>query len=153
MMLPPPECSSISGTAASVSACAVATLKVNASLQVLGRGVQQRFGHGAADVVDDDVQLAERLDGRAGQLGGGLGMREVGDDDVGAPADRRDLLGDGLQLGLGARGDDDVGADFGECEGDRRAEAAAGTGDDCDLVVKSELVEDHVSLFPCRRTP
>src|SRR3984893_1970285 len=33
MMLPPPECSSISGTAAEVSACAVETLNVNASLR------------------------------------------------------------------------------------------------------------------------
>jgi len=31
MMLPPPECSNMSGTAAEVSACAVTTLKVNAS--------------------------------------------------------------------------------------------------------------------------
>jgi len=48
---------------------------------------------------------------------------------------------------------DDVCADFGECDGDRRTEATAGTGDYCNLTVKAEIVEDHVSLFPCRRTP
>ena len=55
MMLPPPECSSISGTAAVVSACAVATLKVNASFRSLVEVVSSVFGHRAADVVHDDV--------------------------------------------------------------------------------------------------
>ena len=56
------------------------------ALEVLRRGGQQRVGHGAADVVDDDVQSSERLDGLAGQLGGDLGLSQVAGDDVGAPA-------------------------------------------------------------------
>ena len=44
MMLPPPECSSISGTAAMVSAWAVATLKVNASLRSLVEVVSSVLG-------------------------------------------------------------------------------------------------------------
>jgi hypothetical protein len=44
MMLPPPECSSINGTAAVVSACAVATLKVNASRRSLVEVVNSVFG-------------------------------------------------------------------------------------------------------------
>ena len=55
MMLPPPECSSISGTAAAVSAWAVTTLKVNASRRSLVDVFSSGAGHGAADVVDDDV--------------------------------------------------------------------------------------------------
>ena len=55
MMLPPPECSSISGTAAAVSAWAVATLKVNASLRSFVEVFSSGVGHRAADVVHDDV--------------------------------------------------------------------------------------------------
>jgi hypothetical protein len=65
-------------------------------LQVLGRGGQQRIGHGPADVVDDDVELSEGLDGLGGQLRGRLGMSQVGGDDVGFAAHRADLFGDGF---------------------------------------------------------
>ena len=44
LMMLPPECSSISGTAALVSACAVATLKVNASFRSLVDVVSSVFG-------------------------------------------------------------------------------------------------------------
>ena len=44
MMLPPPECSSINGAAATVSAWAVATLKVNASLRSLVEVVSSVLG-------------------------------------------------------------------------------------------------------------
>ena len=66
------------------------------ALEVLRRGGQQPVRHGAADVVDDDVQSSERLDGLAGQLRGDLGLGQVGGDDVGAPARGADLFGDGL---------------------------------------------------------
>ena len=55
MMLPPPECSSMSGTAAAVSACAVETLNVNASLRSFVEVLTNGARHGAADVVHDDV--------------------------------------------------------------------------------------------------
>ena len=42
------------------------------------------------------------------------------------------------------RAADDIGADFGECDRDRGAQTAAGAGDDGDLVVEPESVEDHV---------
>jgi hypothetical protein len=44
---------------------------------------------------------------------------------------------------LGARGNDNVGADLSEGQCDGRAEAAPATGDDSDVVVESEFVQDH----------
>jgi hypothetical protein len=44
---------------------------------------------------------------------------------------------------LGAGSDDDVGADLGERQRDGCAETAPATGDDGDLVVESEFVQDH----------
>ena len=66
------------------------------AFEVLRRRGQQAVGHGAADVVDDDVQSPERFDGLSRQLGGDLGLSQIADDDVGAPASGADLLGDGL---------------------------------------------------------
>ena len=65
---------------------------------VLDRCGEQGVGHGAADVVHHDVEPAERLHRLPGQGRGGLGLGQVGDDDVGAPAGCLHLVGDGLQL-------------------------------------------------------
>ena len=96
MMLPPPECSSISGTAADGQCVGGGDVEGERALEVLRRRGQQAVGHGAADVVDDDVQSPERLDGLAGQLGGDLGLGQVAGDDVGPSARGADLFSDGL---------------------------------------------------------
>ncbi|CNI33046.1 Uncharacterised protein [Mycobacterium tuberculosis] len=81
-------------------------------------------------------------------------MSEVGGDGVRAAAAGADLLGDRVQFGLGARSNHNVGPYLGERQRDGRTEAAAATGDDGDLVVEAELVEDHVRpfFFSCRKT-
>jgi hypothetical protein len=76
---------------------------------------------------------------------GGLGVGEVGDDDVGAAPGRGDLLGHLLELGLGAGRDDDVGTGFRECHGDRRAEAATRPGGP-DSIVEPKSVQNHMCL-------
>ncbi len=123
MMLPPPECSSIRGTAAAVNAWAVVTLNVKASRRSFVEVFKQGVRHGAADVVDDDVQLAEGLDGRLGELRGVLGVSEVGDDDVCSSADGPDLFGHFVELGLRPCGDDDVRARLRECQSHRGSRA------------------------------
>ena len=146
MMLPPPECSSISGTAAMVSACAVATLKVKASRRSLVDVVSRAFGMVPPTLLTTMSSLPNASTASAGERGGVLGMGEVGDDDVGAAAGAADLLGDLLELRLGAGRDHHVRTGFGECQRHRGAEAAAGTGHHGDLVVEPESVQDHV--FP-----
>ena len=86
MMLPPPECSSINGTAAVVSACAVATLNVNASRRSLVEVVNSVLGMVPPTLFTTMSSLPKASTACAGQLGGVLGVREVGDDDVGRAA-------------------------------------------------------------------
>ena len=111
---------------------------------VLDAGGEQGVGHAAADIVDDDVEPAELLDGLSRQFRGGLRLGEVCDDDVRAAAGRLDLGGHRLQLRLGARGDQDVCTHFGERDGDRGSQSATGAGDYGNLSVETELVQDHV---------
>ena len=71
-----------------------------------------------------------------------LGQRDVGGDGQAAAAERLDALG-GLLQAVGAAGaDGDVGARLGEADGERGAEAGGGAGDDGDLAVEPEAVED-----------
>ena len=73
-------------------------------------------------------------------------MSEVGDDDMGAPTDALDLLGDLFELRLGARRDDHVRTGFGECQRYRGTESATGSGHHSHLVVQPKSIEYHVSL-------
>ena len=61
--------SSMSGTAARTQGVAGADVEVEGLLQEAGRGVEQGTGHGAPEVVDDDVQPAQLVPGRPGQRG------------------------------------------------------------------------------------
>jgi hypothetical protein len=72
---------------------------------------------------------------------------------VGFAADALDLLGDLFELGLRSRRDDNVRTDFRECERHRRAESAAGSRHDCDLVVQPKSIEYHVRFLPSPREP
>src|ERR1700736_6807801 len=111
--------------------------------QILRAGVQQQIGHRAADVVHHDVEAGELVDRRLRECRGGLGVGEVGDDDVSATAQATDLFGDVIQLACSARRDDDVGADLREGDRDGRAETAPGSRDYCYLIVESASVEYH----------
>ncbi len=71
-----------------------------------------------------------------------LGQRDVGGDGQAAAAELAHPLGGGLQA-VGATGaDGDVGARLGEPDGERGAEAGGGAGDDGDLAVEPEAIED-----------
>ena len=111
--------------------------------EILGGRAQQRAGHGAADVVDDDVQPAEHLDCCCGQSGRRFGVGEIAADHVRPPPGGVDLIGHGFEFGSCARCDDDVGTDFCESQGDGGADATAGAGDNGHAVIESESVEDH----------
>ena len=80
-------------------------------------------------------------------------MGQVGDDDMGLPADALDLLGNLLELGLRSCRDDNVRTGFRECESHRGAEPAAGTGHHCYLVVEPKSVENHVRFLPSPGEP
>ena len=84
-----------------------------------------------------------------------LGVGEVADDDVRAPARwPGSASATVVELGLGAGGDDDVGADFGECHRDRGTEAAARAGDHCQPDRRAGTCRgSRVPLFPRRATP
>ena len=73
-------------------------------------------------------------------------MREVGDDDFGAPAGGPDLLGDLLELGLRPGRNDHVRTGFRECQRHRGAQPAAGSGHHRDLVVQPKPVKNHLCL-------
>ncbi len=88
-----------------------------------------------------------------GQFGGVLGMREVGDDDVGSAADALDLFGDLLELGLCAGRNDHVRTGFRECQGHRRPEPAARARHHRDLVVQPKSVQNHVRFLPLPGEP
>jgi hypothetical protein len=72
-------------------------------------------------------------------------MRQVGDHHVRATAGGRDLFGHLVELRLRPRRNHYVSAGLCECECHCRAEAAARAGDDGDLAVEFESVEDHVN--------
>ena len=59
------------------------------------------------------------------------------------PAEPDDDVGDLLDLVSTACTDDDVGSGRGQPEGDPPADATARTGDDGDVAVEAEAVEDH----------
>ena len=103
--------------------------------------------HRDAGVVDQDVDAAEEIDRLGGQLGGGVGLAEVG-------LDGRDLrravasgLLDGGHRAVAAAGvvKDDVGALAAELQGHLAADARAGARDQDSLAFHA--------LTGCHRTP
>ena len=123
-------------------------VEVERLLEVGGVGGEQGVRDGAADVVHDDVEPAELLLGRVGEGGDRVEVAEVGLDDDRPASERPDASGHLVELMGRARRDEDVGTGFGQPEGRRRADAAAGAGDHGDPVVDGEPVENHTN--PCR---
>ena len=127
------------------------TLKWKAFSKAADAGVQERLRHGAAGVVDDDVDAAERLDGGVHQALEGVQVAHVGDDGHGLAAGGADVGGDLVQLALGPGGQDHVGADVGVGAGDGGADAPATPGDDGHLPVESKAIEHgHFDTLSCR---
>ena len=112
-------------------------------LQEARRGVEQRPRHGAAHVVDDDVEPAELAERRLGQRGDEVEVGQVAGHHDGPTAGGLHLLGDGTQLVLGAGGQHDVGSRLGQRDRGGGADAAPAGGDDGDLVGDEESIEDH----------
>ena len=114
---------------------------------VIGQFVE-RLAHAlvvAAGVVDQDVDPAQLLDRRRRHRVDLIGAGHVGlRDQTFAPRganQRRGLL----QLRQRARRRDHVGSRLGEPDRHRPAQSAPGAGDDRDLAVKLEAVQDHAS--------
>ena len=111
--------------------------------QPAGRRVEERAGHGAADVVHDDVDAPELLGGDVGEAGDRVEVAQVGRHDDRLPAERLDLLGHRVELLLRARREHDVGARLGQRQRRGGADAAPRAGHDRHLVVDAEPVLDH----------
>ena len=135
--------SSMRGTRGPDQGVAGRDVEAEGLLQEAGRGVEQRPRHGAAHVVDDDVEAAELVEGRLGQGGHEVEVGQVAGHDDGAAAGGLDLLGHGAQLVLGAGGQHDVGTRLGQRHRGGGADAAPAGGDDGDLVGDEESIEDH----------
>ena len=120
-----------------------ADVEVEGLFEEAGRGVEQGAGHGAPEVVDDDVQPAQLVPGRLGQRAHQVDIGEIAHHDHGPPAGGLDLRGHLAQLLLGPGGQDDVGARLGQGHRGGGADAAAAPGDDGYLVGHAEAVEDH----------
>lgn len=146
MMLPPPECSSISGTAAEVNACAVETLKVKASrrsfVDVLSSGAGM-----VPPTLLTTTSSSERLDRGLHKFGRRIRVGEVGNDDVSLAAGAGDLTRHLVELRLRTGRNHHIRTGFSERERDRGTEATARARHDRNLVVEAESVQDqHVLL-------
>ncbi len=75
-------------------------------------------------------------------------MGQVGDDDVGPAPGRLHLLCDLVELSLCAGRDEHVGTGFGESQSGGGTQPAPRPGDDRDLVVEAESVQNHVRSVP-----
>src|SRR5206468_7085829 len=109
---------------------------------VLRSDLEEGLRLGDAGVVDEHVDLAERAD-RVGHEPLDRGMLpDVAGRSERAPSEAARLAG-GLFRALAVEiGDRDVRSFAGERESDRLADAAAGSGDECDLTLES-----HVASF------
>ncbi len=68
---------------------------------------------------------------------------DIAGHDDGSPAERADVVGDGLELVRGPGGEGDVRAGFGEAACGSGADPAARAGDERDASVEAEPVEQH----------
>src|SRR5579883_1190262 len=93
-------------------------------------GVGEAAGAGAAEVVDEEVDRAERAEGpRGGGADAGLGG-EVAREADRARAERARLGHRGVEVGAAARGEGDAAPFAGEGKRDRAADAAAAPADE-----------------------
>ncbi len=109
-----------------------------------------RGGIGGADpgVVDEHVDLAQRAHGLLDHARAVLGLGDVGGDGDAAAAERLDVALGLLEPLRAAGADRDVGAGLGEPGGERGAEPGRGAGDDGDLAVEAEAVEQRSRRLP-----
>ena len=103
---------------------------------------RRRVGGADAGVVDEDVDAPELLDGGVDERLAVLGLGDVGGDRDRAAARRLDELLGLLELLDAPRAERDVGAGLSQRLGERHPEAGRGAGDDRDLVVQPEPVQD-----------
>ena len=120
-----------------------ADVEVEGLLQEAGRGVEQGSGHGAPEVVDDDVHPAQFVLGRLGQRGHQIDVGEIAHDHHGAATGGLDLRGHLAQLLLGPGGQYDVGPRLGQGHRGGGADTASTPRDDGYLVGHVETVDDH----------
>ncbi len=150
LMMRPQRRSFICGQTSRVKRMRGEQLLVEVVLQDLVGQLLERAGRGGAGVVDDDVDLAERLHRLVVDAldVGGLGDVALHADDPAARlgADRLDRLVERLAA---ARHDRDVGAGGGEAGGDRKADALAAAGDDGRAAGKTDF---HSMLSAVRVT-
>ena len=97
---------------------------------------------GATGVVDPDIEATELGDCSLGELLRHSRLLQVAGHLEGSTPESTHLHCHGCDLLRAARGDDDVGTCFGESNGDGAADAAAGAGDDGNLTVDAEEIED-----------
>ncbi len=122
------------------------------ALEVLEAQVQGGARRGAAGVVDERVDAAELLHRRVDEA---LELRPTSLTSVGIARTLRaglsDLGGGGFEAIGRPRRHDDVRAGLGESERAAETDAGAGTGDDRNLAVQFEPIEDHGGLsWRCR---
>ena len=122
---------------------AVVTLNRSAVSKIALVGVHAGARHRAARIVDEHVDPPELGHRRRDEVVELLGLHHVGRHCERAPAQRFDLGGDRFDVARGACRADDVGARFGERDRDAATDALARAGDDRDLSVEPEAVEDH----------
>ena len=120
-----------------------ADVEVEGLLEEAWRGVEQGTGHGAPQVVDDDVNAAQLVLGGLGQRAHEVDIGEIAHDHNGPAPGGLDLHRHLAQLLLGPGGQDDVGTRFGQGHRGGGADATATPGDDGYLVGHAEVVEDH----------
>jgi hypothetical protein len=128
-------------------------VEVERRLEGLVGELEHRRGRRSPGVVDQDVDPPELLDGLGDQPVQVAGLVDVAGDRQGAAPEAADLLGGHLDLLGGAGGADHVGAGLAEGVGDAATDAAPGSGDDGDLVIDAESIQDHGSLQVPRVAP
>ena len=111
---------------------------VENGLQIRRVHVGERLGTGAADVVDDDVDSTELLDGRLDHRRSAGRRCDIGDD-ADRPARRSDRAYGGIELVAPARAQDDVRTLVCEPGSDPTADAAARAGHDRDFAGEPEI--------------
>ena len=102
-----------------------------------------RPGHGAAGVVDQDVEAPELLDRPLHQLFARGGVGDVGWHDEGTAAEGSDPLSHLLEVGLRTSSQCDVRTGLGQPDGDPPSDPEPGARDDRHLSGDGEAVEDH----------
>ena len=146
MMLPPPECSSISGTAAAVSAWAVDTLNVNASRRSFVEVFSSALGMVPPTLLTTMSSLPNASTAAPASLAVSSGWARSATTMCARRPAARICSATSSSCGLRAGRDHHVRTGFRECERHRRAEPAARAGDYGDLIVEPESVENHVCL-------